>query len=68
VSVRIKRPARASPPRELHTFDVERRAPLGVDVGDPRRPTRAHEAWCAARAAWVAAGGVWPDGEGQREI
>jgi hypothetical protein len=30
------------------------------------RPTRAHERWRAARAAWVAAGGVWPGGEHQR--
>jgi hypothetical protein len=66
--VRIKRPAHASPPPELLTFDVERWAPAGVDRDDPWRPTRAHKAWCAARAAWVAAGGVWPGGQGQREM
>lgn len=26
------------------------------------------EAWRSARAAWVAAGGVWPGGEDQREF
>ena len=67
MSVRIKRPAHA-PPRELLTFDVARWAPPGIGPGDPWRPTRAHEAWVAARSAWVAAGGVWPGGEGQREV
>jgi hypothetical protein len=62
VSVRIKRPAHASPPPELLTLAPARRE------GDPWAATRAHEAWCAARAAWVAAGGAWPGGEGQREV
>jgi hypothetical protein len=68
VSVRIKRPPNASPPRELLVFGVERWAPADIDPRDAWRSTRAHEVWCAARAAWVAAGGVWPGGEGQREL
>jgi hypothetical protein len=68
VSVRIKRPAHASPPRELLVFDVDRWAPTDIAAADPWRPTRAYEAWRAARAAWVAAGGIWPGGEGQREV
>ncbi len=51
--------ASAGPPAELCEFDVERWA-AGVAVGDPWRSTWAHEAWREARAAWVAAGGVWP--------
>jgi hypothetical protein len=48
------------PPPELLTFDVE------FDPRDPWSATRAHQAWCAARADWVAAGNVWPDD--QREL
>jgi hypothetical protein len=66
VSVRIKRPAHASPPRELLAFNVDRWAPPGVDPA--WRATRAHEVWCAARAAWVTAGNAWPSGDGQREL
>jgi hypothetical protein len=50
------------PPPELVTFDPP------VCPGDPWAATRAHQAWCAARAASVAAGGVWPGGEDQREL
>lgn len=48
-----KVPASSRPPPELLTFDPEHWT---------------HEAWCSARAAWVAAGGAWPGGEDQREL
>ena len=66
MSVRRKVDPVTMPPRELVEFDVERWAPTGVAFDDPWRPTRAHERWRAARAAWVAASGVWPGGEHQR--
>ena len=46
------------PPPELVDFDVEARAPAKRRADDPWRPTWAHERWRAARAAWVAAGGI----------
>ncbi len=62
-----KVPASSVPPRELVLFDLDRWTLPGTN-GDPWGPTRAHEAWCAARAAWVAAGGTWPTGDDQREF
>jgi hypothetical protein len=50
------------------TFDVERWVPEHVAADDPWRATMAYTAWAAARAAWVATGGVWPDGEDQRAL
>ena len=66
MSVRRKVDPVTMPPRELVNFDVERWAPPGIAFDDPWRPTRAHERWRVARAAWVAAGGAWPGGEDQR--
>jgi hypothetical protein len=54
------------PPPELVDFDVETWAPSDCPADDPWRPTWAHETWRGARAAWVAAGGIWPDD--QREM
>jgi hypothetical protein len=64
----VKRRPRAEgcPPPELAEFDPIDWIPAGAS--DAWAPTRAHEAWCAARSDWVAAGGVWPGGEGQREM
>jgi hypothetical protein len=55
------------PSPDLLEFDVERWAPADVAADDPWRPTRAHEAWCAARRQWLAAGNEWPSGEDQRQ-
>jgi hypothetical protein len=65
--VKRKVPASSVPPRELTEFDPDRWAPPGSD-GDPRRATRAHDARCASRAAWVAVGNAWPSGEDHREL
>jgi hypothetical protein len=56
------------PPPELVEFDVEAWAPAECCADDPWRPTWAHQQWRAARAAWVAAGGIWPSDEDQREF
>jgi hypothetical protein len=48
------------------TFDPDSWAPPGSDR-DPWRATKAHTAWCAARASWSSTR-LWPTGEGQREI
>jgi hypothetical protein len=63
---RIKRPAATTPPPELLTFDPDRWAPPDSDR-DPWRATKAHEAWCAARASWSSTR-PWPTGEDQREF
>jgi hypothetical protein len=63
---RVKRRAGTTPPDELLTFDPEGWAPPGT-VGDPWRETKAHAAWCAARASWSSTT-PWPNGEGQRQI
>jgi hypothetical protein len=55
---RIKRPAGTTPSPELVTFDPDRWAPPGSDC-DPWRATKAHAAWCAARAAWASTT-LWP--------
>jgi hypothetical protein len=39
-----------------------------LDMNDPWAATEAWWAWCAARQAWVDGGGLWPPGEGQREM
>ncbi|MGB8382745.1 MAG: hypothetical protein WCG47_16125 [Dermatophilaceae bacterium] len=59
--------AAAVPPSELLVFHSDRWAPVG-NRDDPWSATRAHEAWRAARAAWVAAGNAWPSDEDQREL
>lgn len=53
-------------PEELLSFDVERWAPRGSHC-DPWRATAAHNAWCAARAAWASTS-RWPTGDDQRGI
>ncbi|MGH3967731.1 MAG: hypothetical protein ACRDTV_06340 [Mycobacterium sp.] len=43
--------------------------PPGVDPKTVLLAWRAaYDEWIAERAAWVAAGGVWPGGEDQREL
>lgn len=56
-----------APPERLARFNPRDWIPSGSE-SDPWAPTLGHRAWCAARAEWVAAGGVWPGGEGQREM
>jgi hypothetical protein len=63
---RIKRTAATTPPPELLAFDPDRWALPGSEL-DPRRATKAHAAWCAARATWGSTR-HWPRGEDQREI
>lgn len=64
----MKRRVRAdAPPARLATFNPADWIPVGAAM-DPWAPTRAHQAWCAARADWVAAGRAWPGGEGQRDM
>ena len=56
-----------TPPPELVGFNPRDWIAAGAE-SDPWAPTLGHKAWCAARAEWVAAGGIWPGGDGQREI
>lgn len=62
-----RRVAAGSPPPELASFNPRNWIPAGAEA-DPFAPTLGHRAWCQARAEWVAAGGIWPGGDGQREL
>lgn len=62
-----RRVAAGSPPEELFRFDPRAWIPAGAE-SDPFAASLGHSAWRQARAEWVAAGGNWPGGEGQREM
>jgi hypothetical protein len=64
--VRRRVDAADAPPPQLVVFDPDDWSMGHRD--DPWGPTRAHQAWRAARAAWVAAGNAWPSGDDQREL